>query len=312
MDPLANISLNFSPASLRVLNLCLAFIMFGVALSMKPENFRAVLARPTSMVVGLTSQWIVLPALTFLLVLALRPDPGLALGMFLVAACPGGNVSNYFSLVGRANAALSVSLTAVSTLASVVSTPFLFQFWGNRYGPTASLLQQIDVTFMDVLIQVLFVLTLPVTAGLLTARFLPDLAQRVSGPIRHLSFFLLVAFIVVALWANAQAFVDHIHLVLGLVFLHNTMALAAGYLLAWGAGEPVENRRSIAIETGIQNSGLGLILIFTFFGGYGSMALVAAWWGIWHIVAGVAVARIFSFQDRDRVGGLGALEEAVP
>jgi len=308
MDPLANISLNFSPASLRVLNLCLAFIMFGVALSMKPESFRAVLARPASVAVGLTSQWLLLPALTYLLVLALRPDPGLALGMFLVAACPGGNVSNYFSLVGRANAALSVSLTALSTLASVMITPFLFEFWGNRYGPTATLLQQIDVTFMDVLVQVLFVLTLPVATGLLTVRFLPHMAQRISGPIRHLSFLLLVAFIVVALYANAQAFVDHIHLVLILVFLHNAMALTSGYLLAWGAGESVENRRSIAIETGIQNSGLGLILIFTFFGGHGGMAMVAAWWGVWHMLAGAGVARFFAFQDDRTVSTLGAQE----
>ena len=304
MDSLAHISLDFSPESLRILNLSLAFIMFGVALSIRPEHFRAVLARPASVGIGLLSQLVLLPALTFLLVIVVRPDPGIALGMFLVAACPGGNVSNYFSLVGRANPALSVSLTGISTLGSVVCTPFLFEFWGNRYGPTASLLQQIDVTFLEVLVQILFVLTLPVLAGFLTQRFFPEVSQRLAVPIRHLSFLILLTFIGVALYANAQAFVRFIHLVLGLVFLHNATALASGYFLAWSLGQPVENRRSISIETGIQNSGLGLILIFTFFGGHGGMALVAAWWGIWHILAGAAVARLFAFQDSRAVPAL--------
>lgn len=306
MDSLTDISLDFSPGSLGILNLCLAFIMFGVALSIKPHHFRAVLARPGSILVGVSSQLILLPAVTFLLVVILRPEPGIALGMFLVAACPGGNVSNYFSLIGKANAALSVSLTAISTLVSVVTTPFLFRFWGNLYGPTARLLQRIDVTFVDVLVQILLVLTLPVILGLLTARFLPALTKRLARPISHLSFLILLGFIAVAFYANAEAFVRYVHLVIGLVFLHNASALTSGYLLARSLGEPVENRRSISIETGIQNSGLGLVLIFTFFGGHGGMALVAAWWGIWHIVAGAAVARFFSFQDGR---GLPTLQE---
>jgi len=304
MDPLADISLTFSPASLRILNLCLAFIMFGVALSMKTAHFKAVLTQPASILTGVFSQLVLLPALTFLLVVILRPAPGIALGMFLVAACPGGNVSNYFSLVGRANAALSVSLTAVSTLASVVCTPLLFQFWGKLYQPTAALLQRIDISFLDVLLQILLVLTLPVALGLLTASFFPNLTRRIARPIRHLSFLILMGFIGVAFYANARQFVDFIHLVLGLVFLHNAIALASGYLLARGVGQSIENSRSIAFETGIQNSGLGLILIFAFFGGHGGMALVAAWWGIWHIMTGVVVVRLFSYQDSRRFSTL--------
>lgn len=109
-----------------------------------------------------------------------------------------------------------------------------------------------------------------------------------------------LAIITAAFYAKARQFVTYIHLVFGLVILHNAAALSSGYALARGLGQPPENCRSVAIETGIQNSGLGLILIFTFFGGHGGMALVAAWWGIWHIVAGTAVARLFSHQDRRR------------
>ncbi len=296
MDPVSHISLTFSPASLRVLNLCLAFIMFGVALSMTPAHFKAVSSQPASILTGLFSQWVLLPAITFLIVALIRPAPGIAAGMFLVAACPGGNVSNYFSMVGRANAALSVSLTAISTLASVVFTPFLFQWWGGLYGPTAHLLKRIDIVFMDVFVQILLVLTLPVCAGLLTARFFPSFTQRIARPLSHLSLLILLAFIAAAFSANAREFVTYVQVVFGLVLLHNAGALAAGYFLGRSVGQPLENCRSIAIETGIQNSGLGLVLIFNFFGGQGEMALVAAWWGIWHILAGAAVAQLFSYQ----------------
>ena len=301
MDSMAEISLNFSPASLRVLNLCIAFIMFGVALSISPSHFRVLVKQPSAILTGIVSQWILLPLVTFLLVLILRPPPGIALGMFLIAACPGGNVSNYFSLIGKGNVVLSVSLTAFSTMASVVGTPFVFQFWGNLYGPTSELIQRIDISFLDILVQILLILTIPVALGLLTASFFPKLTERIAAPIRHLSFLMLLGFIAVAFYANARQFVLYIHLVFGLVFLHNAAALLSGYLAARGTGQPIENRRSIAIETGIQNSGLGLVLIFTFFSGHGEMALVAAWWGIWHIVAGTVVAQLFSFQERRRV-----------
>jgi len=301
MNPLADISLTFSPASLRILNLCLAFIMFGVALSISPRHFRALLSQPGSILTGVFSQLVVLPALTFLLVLILRPPPGIALGMFLVAACPGGNVSNYFSLLGKANVALSVSLTAFSTLASVVCTPFLFQFWGNLYKPTATLLQRIDISFLDVLLQILLILTLPVALGLLIAKLFPKLTDHIAQPIRHLSFVMLLGFIAVAFYANSLQFVMYINLVFGLVLLHNTSALASGYLLARGLGQSIEDSRSICIETGIQNSGLALVLVFTFFGGHGGMALVAAWWGIWHLLAGFAMTRLFSYQGKRRL-----------
>lgn len=301
MDPLAEISVTFSPASLRVLNLCLAFIMFGVALSISPKHFQVLLKRPGSILTGLFSQWVLLPAFTFLLVVTLRPPPGIALGMFLVAACPGGNLSNYFSLLGKGNVALSVSLTAFSTLGSVVLTPFLFQFWGKLYGPTETLLQRIDISFMDVLVQILLILTLPVAMGILASKLFPNLTARIAQPIRHLSFLMLLGFIAVAFYANSRQFVLFIHLVFGLVFLHNAGALASGYFLARSVGQPTENCRSISIETGIQNSGLGLVLIFTFFGGHGGMALVAAWWGIWHILAGVFMVRLFSYQEGRRV-----------
>ena len=152
--------------------------------------------------------------------------------------------------------------------------------------------------------QIFLVLTLPLAAGLLTTSFFPELTRRIANPIKHLSFVMLLGFIAAAFYANAGQFVAHIHLVFVLVILHNATALSSGYILARRLGQSQENSRSVAIETGILNSGLGLILIFTFFGGHGAMALVAAWWGIWHILAGTAVARLFAYQDQRRPGAL--------
>jgi BASS family bile acid:Na+ symporter len=291
------VTLSFSPGSLRLLNFCLAFIMFGVAMNLRPSHLREVLRAPAGLLVGIFSQLAVLPGITLLLVLALGPPPGIALGMFLVAACPGGNVSNYFSLIGRGNPALSVSMTAVSTTCSVLATPFLFHLAGHIYGPTADLLQRIQVPISDVLVQVFLVLTLPVALGIIFAQAFPATTRRIADPVGKVSFLLLLLFIAAALYANGEVFFDQIRVVFGLVLAHNALALLSGYLVARAAGQPVRNRRSIAIETGIQNSGLGLILIFNFFGGAPEMALVAAWWGVWHIVAGATVAKLFAHLD---------------
>jgi BASS family bile acid:Na+ symporter len=304
MDPTSGISLAFSPTSLRVLNACLAFIMFGVALSIEPAHFKEVLTKPKAILTGVASQLILLPALTFLLVLIIRPPPAIALGMFLVAACPGGNVSIYFSLLGKGNVALSVSLTAVSSFSCFLTTPFIFSLLGSRYGPTTGLLRAIDISFVEIFVQILLVLTVPLLAGLLTARMFPKLTGAIAGPIKHLSFLMLLGFIVVAFSANARQFLEYIHLVFGLVLLHNAGALGSGYALARGLDHPPENRRSIAIETGIQNTGLGLVIIFNFFDGFGGMAIVAAWWGIWHLLAGMAVAQLFAHQDRRNLPAL--------
>jgi hypothetical protein len=133
LELLDKVHLNFSDSNLVFLNIALAFVMFGVALDIKVEHFRAILHNPKSAVMGFISQTFLLPAFTFLLVLVLNPTPTVALGMILVAACPGGNISNFISSMARANVALSVSLTALSTSAAIFFTPFNFALWGNLY-----------------------------------------------------------------------------------------------------------------------------------------------------------------------------------
>jgi BASS family bile acid:Na+ symporter len=284
------VQLNFSPDSLFVLNLSLGLIMFGVALELSISDFKRLLSAPRPVFAGVFAQFLMLPALTFLLVYAMEPAPSMALGMILVAACPGGNVSNFMSLLAKGNAALSVSLTAMATLLAIFMTPFNFAFWGSLYGPTQSLLQEVSLNPFQLLRTVAILLGVPLVLGMVFSHYFPSLTQRILKPLRFLSILIFAAIVGIAFANNFDFFLLYIHLIFFLVLIHNAIALGSGYLWARLLGLSEANCRALSIETGIQNSGLGLILIFNFFDGLGGMAIVAAWWGIWHIIAGLGVA----------------------
>ena len=294
MTEVDSVMLNFSPGSLALLNAILAIVMFGVALDLTLGDFKRLLETPRALLLGFFSQFLFLPAATFLLVLLLRPAPSMALGMMLVAACPGGNISNFITHRAGGNTALSVSLTAVATVCATIMTPFNLAFWGSLYAPTLPLLTDTSVSPFEMAWTVAVLLVFPLIIGMtINARF-PAFSARIRGPMRILSMIIFAGFVIGALAANWQYFLDYVSLVAGLVLLHNAIALGGGYGIAWAGGLGEYDRRAISIETGIQNSGLGLILIFNFFGGLGGMAIVAAWWGVWHILSGLALAAWFS------------------
>ena len=276
-----------------MLNLALAFIMFGVALSLETRHFREVARNPKGIWVGVVSQFIFLPAITFLLVYFLRPHPGLALGMILVAACPGGNVSNFYTLVAGGNVALSVSLTGFATFFAVFLTPLNFEFWGSILPETEEILNSIDISFFEMAKTLVLILIIPLLLGIWFRRKFPPLTIRIEKYVRILSFLILAAFIGFALAGNMDVFSKYIHYVVYLVLLHNALALITGYLTAKITRLNSRDVKTITIETGIQNSGLGLLIIFTFFDGMGPMALITAWWGIWHLISGIVSAIIF-------------------
>jgi BASS family bile acid:Na+ symporter len=296
MSGIDAVRITFSAQNLLLLNVSLGVIMFGVALTLTVEDFRRLLANPWPAMVGVCSQFFLLPALTFGLVWWLRPQPSIALGMILVAACPGGNISNFMSMNAGSNTALSVTLTAISTVLAIVLTPLNLSFWGGLYTPATELLTTVDVSFAHVFRTVMLILGAPIVLGMAVRRWAGALARRLSRGLQLVSMIIFAAIVASALWANLRAMVGTIDVVFHLVLLHNALALGAGYLLAVGTGLPRDSRQTLALETGIQNSGLGLILIFNFFDGLGGMALVAGWWGVWHILSGLAL----SFYWRSR------------
>ncbi len=296
------ISLNFNPQSLALLNFILGFVMFGIALDIKREDFMRLVQAPKPVIVGLVGQFLLLPALTWALVLLFEPHPHFALGIFLVAACPGGNTSNFVSHLARGNTALSVSLSAITTAAAVFMTPLNFSLWASFYAPTAELLNEVALSPFDMFKTIFVLLGVPLVLGMSIAEKFPTIAAGMRKPMKYLSFGVFGLFVAGALAANWANFLNFIMLVVGLVTVVNAVALAVGYFAATVTGLSVRDRRSISIEVGIQNSGLGLILVFNFFNGNGGMALVAAWWGVWHIVTGLILAGIWARRPLNEQG----------
>jgi bile acid:Na+ symporter, BASS family len=296
MEELDAVTLNFSQDSLWILNVVLAILMFGVSLELKVADFKRLADSPTASVVGILSQFLLLPFFTFLLIWLIRPQPSIALGMMLVAACPGGNISNFLTHLARGNTALSVSLTAVGTVLAVVTTPLHLSLWASLYPPTSGLLKEISLDAWEMIQTIITLAGIPLALGMMTSHFFPVFAQKISRYIKPLSIIIFVFFVLLAFSHNLNHFMNHVHRVVLLVFAHNTLALLTGYWAARWAGLSFSDQKTIAIETGIQNSGLGLILIFRFFDGMGGMAIVAAWWGIWHIVSGLSLAFYWSRQ----------------
>jgi bile acid:Na+ symporter, BASS family len=292
-NPLDTIRLNFSQGDLLTLNLALALIMYGVALDLRWEDFRYLIKNPKGFFLGVFAQFFLLPCLTFLLVLLLQPPPSVALGMFLVAACPGGNVSNFLSSLAKGNTALSVSLTAFSSVAAIVSTPLNFTFWAGQYPPSALLLRDISLDIYEVFFTVGLILGIPLILGILTRQKFPLVADPVSKILKPLSILIFAAFIVLAFAGNFNIFLQFIGIIFLWVLSHNLTALSGGWITAKLGQLPKPDTKTLTIETGIQNSGLGLVLIFTYFEGLGGMAIIAAWWGIWHLISGMAIASLW-------------------
>lgn len=293
-DILTDIRINFSEESLLFLNISLAFIMFGVALGIKTENFKELAKNPKSVLTGVLSQFLLLPALTFLLVMLLDPVMGLGLGMILVASCPGGNLSNFFSSIGKGNVALSITLTAIATILAMFMTPLNFEVWSSFYiGDRVSSIN-VSMDSIKMMKMVFLLLVIPLFIGILFNSYLPRITNIINLPIKILSFLILIGFIVVAFLKNLELFMQYYDYIIFAVFLHNIIALGSGYYFSKMLGNNTRDNRTISIETGIQNSGLGLVIIFTIFDGNGGMALITAWWGIWHIIAGIVIALIYS------------------
>lgn len=288
------VRLNFNPQSLWALNFIIGLVMFGVALDLKVSDFKAVLTSPKPVLIGMAGQFVLLPAFTFLLVLAIRPSPSIALGMMLVAACPGGNISNFLTHYARGNTALSITMTAISTAVAIVMTPLNLSLWGGLHPEASKILKVVALNPLEMLLAVFLLLGLPMAVGMWTGYRFPRFVERVHKPVKIFSLGVFGLFVIGALAGNWRYFLDYVGFVVVAVFLHNGLALVTGYFAAKVAGLPERDRRAVSIEVGIQNSALGLILIFNFFDGLGGMAIVTAWWGIWHIISGLTVATIWS------------------
>ncbi len=285
------------------MNIAIGFIMFGVAIDIRKEQFTAIIKSPKPIIIGLIAQFVLLPLITFLAVWLSKGfiTPGVAFGCILVAACPGGNVSNFITNFSKGNTALAVTLTAIGTVLAIVMTPFNFELYGKLYMAASPLNVPIEIDVWDVGRTVLILLGIPIALGVFVAHRWPKFVAKIKKGISYASIVIFFGFIVIAFRNNFDYFMKYIHLIFLIVFIHNMLIWVSTYWFARGMRLDRLNSRTVSIESAIQNSGLALALIFNpkIFPPelqIGGMAFIAAWWGIWHIIAGMSMATWWRFH----------------
>ncbi len=284
------IRIHFDEGQMTLMYFCLAFIMFGIAIDMTLEDFSRVVRFPRKVLVGLISQWILLPLMTMVLIYVWDPFPSIALGLLLVAACPGGNMSNYATYLSKGNAALSVTLTSIVTVCSILMTPLAFALFARWVPKVHPLIEQIHLHPLDMLAFLFKLILVPLILGMLLRHFRPQIAKSIRKPVSYLSLVIYLGFIITALLSNLENITRYLGLVFALVVVHNLIAMIMGYYWAKTCRLPDEDARAISMETGIQNAGLGLVLIFNFFPVLGGMMLVTAFWAVWDLISSFAIA----------------------
>lgn len=307
-------TIGFSQTGTHLLGIFLAVVMYGVALGLKPNFFRGVFNRPRSLFIGLACQWVVLPLLTFLLCAVIHGflSPSVAMGLILVASCPGGAVSNFMSSYSKGNSELSVLLSTITTLGAPIFTPINYAIWGGLYvkyfdSAAHSMLQPLQISPLLVSLNVIVIMGIPIILGFLTVRFAPRIADRLKEIMRFVSIAIFIGIAAMMLSQNFSSFRKYICIIFIIVFVHNLVGLGIGYTASSIWHVPVKDRRTVTLEVGIQNSGLGLMLllnpsIFPADIAMGGMVFVTAWWGIWHIISGLGVSALFRFTGFDSLG----------
>lgn len=307
LEQLDSVRLNFGNNGGLILSIVQAFIMFGVALSIKPLHFKTAFSNPKGVITGVVSQIVLLPLVTFIGVYVFKSylTVTVALGAILVACCPGGNISNFISSISRGNIELSVSLTAISTVSAVVITPLNFSIWGNLFINSAELVRELYIPISEVFKTLFLIIGVPLLLGILCSSILPRFTQKIAKPIQRISVAIFMAMVIIAFAANYTYFVTYIKYILIIVLVHNALAFLTGNTPARVMRLNDRDRRTLTIETGIQNSGLALMLIFNpeIFPpdvATGGMAFMAAWWGVWHIISGLGLSLFWNRSRKAR------------
>lgn len=272
----------FSPWQDMIVPL-LATVMFLMGITLTSDDFKRVLVFPKPILIGVFLQFLIMPLAAFLLSRLLQLSPELTVGMVLVGSCAGGTASNVICYLSRGDVALSISMTLASTLLGVIATPLLC---------TVYLATTVSVDSVGMLLNIIQVVLVPVSLGVITNRLLGPTVARLEPVLPSLSVLaiLLIIAIIVALNADRLGEVGLITVVA--VILHNTLGLGGGYSLARLLGCNRRQCRTIAIEVGMQNSGLGVALALEFFSA--TAALPGALFSIWHNVSGSLLASWWS------------------
>lgn len=278
------------PVTQLILSLSLAFTMLTVALSLQPQDFHFVKAHPVSIFVGFVAQVVALPIVTLVIIKLLNVSPGLALGMVIVACCPGGAMSNLITKISGGDAAYSVSLTMVSSVFSALLLPIAILFWVGLHEPANQLINNINIDRAAFIQNTTLILVIPLAVGLVVSWQKPVLADKLQRRFMPVSLLILVGLIIAGLHDNFDLVLEHGSRLFPLVILHNALAFITGAVMGRFFLPDRKKARALTIEVGIQNAGLGLIIVMAELGGFGDAALMVGTWGLWHLVAGFGLA----------------------
>lgn len=294
---LDSLRITLDPIGQAGVALALMLVMFGVALGLRVSDFRLLADTPRVFFGGVAAQVLVLPLVTFGLIHLLSPPPSIALGMIVVACCPGGSVSNLLTYLSRGEIAVSVALTASSSLLAAILTPASTLFWAQSYAPTAELLQSLDVSPLLFIGQTTLLLAIPLAVGMLAAAKAPELAEQIRKKTTLIGALVLVGTIIYGVIYFFPVLWPVVGLLASVTIIHNGAAFLTGATAGWLLSEKSSVRRALTFEVGIQNSGLALIILLSQLKGVGGAAAIAAVWGVWHIVAGGTLAYFYNYVD---------------
>lgn len=290
--------ITLEPSTQLGLAVALAFTMFSVALGLKTGDFSFLRNHPRRVAVGFLTQVLGLPLVTLLILLIFQPIAGIALGMLIVACCPGGNVSNLFTRLSGGDTAYSVTLTTCSSVFSAAFLPFTVLFWTGLYAPTRELVDAIELDRMAFIVNTSITLLIPLALGIYLAHARPTWAESMQRIFIPIAVLIIAALVVVGLASNLSLLRDFGTVIMPYVMAHNALAFALGAIVGILAKFNPNTRRALVFEIGIQNSGLGLLIMLSQFGGLGSGALILATWGVWHFVGGFTVLAIYRLARR--------------
>lgn len=281
--------------------LALMLVMFSVALGLRVDDFRFLRDQPALFLGGVIAQVIVLPFVTYLLIIVMAPPASIALGMIVVACCPGGAVSNLMTYLSRGNVAVSVALTATSSMLAALLTPASILFWSHAYRPTSSLLESLDVSPYLFLAQTTFLLAVPLALGMTVAAKAPDVAARIKRRATLLGSSVLVGVIIYGIAYFYEILIPVLSVLGIVVVLHNAVAFVTGAAAGMVLSRAAATRRALTFEIGIQNAGLALVILLSQLKGLGGAAAMAAAWGVWDLIAGGLIVALFRMLDSKRL-----------
>ncbi len=266
------------------INYLLGVVMFGMGLTLNLQDFKIVFSRPKDVVTGCLAQFTVMPLLAYALVKAFQLDEALALGVVLVGCCPGGTASNVITFLAKGDLALSVGMTGVSTLLAPFLTPLLTWAMAGK---------SIHVDVASMFLSILWVVILPIVAGLIVKWIWPKFTERATDYLPAFSSVAIAFIVAIIIAANADKLLAGGLIIILVVMLHNICGLSLGYMIGRLLRLSDPKKRAISIEVGMQNSGLSSSLATIHFAAYPLATIPGAIFSVWHNLSGAAVAYLY-------------------